>query len=181
MHEFLQFAATMHLCACTLILASSIFISNVNGRSTRFFSIDNFKSELREVLDTLKNMDMESISFKNFFLWIEEAKQKATMAKCYVINPLPGNTVWPGCDLAKKFLAAIEGLETTSRQKLVEQKAKFAETDANIRNLMDTWTKPKPAWPCPPWTLYFEDHWIICGSSSVVLHPPPSQNEFPEL
>ena len=152
MNEFLQCAATMHLCAWTLILASNIYISNVNGipdgRSARFFgdpSIDNFKAELREVLDTLKNMDVESISFKKFFLWIEQAKQKATMAKCAILTPI----LWPGCDLAQKFLAAINGLEATSRQKLVEQKAKFAETDANIRNLVDTWTKPKPA--CPPW------------------------------
>ena len=140
----------MHLCAWTIISAFNIFISKVNGEA-RFLldPVENLKTELRGALDRLKNMPMETLTFKKFFLWIEEAKRPANEAMRKHMCNIPGSGEWHGCDLAKKWLAEMKIAKDSGLKKLEERKAKFAEKDAYLRNLVDTWTAPLPA--CPPW------------------------------
>ena len=166
----------MHLCAWTIIFAFSIFISSkVNGQA-RFFpdhSVERLKMELIEALDALKNMPMETLTFNKFFLWIEEAKRPANEAMgkhmCNSLITLPGNGEWHGCDLAKKWLAEMKIAKDSGHKKLIERKAKFAEKDAYLRNLVDTWTAPLPA--CPPWWP-FPSPW--CQQEIDPLKEPPS-------
>ena len=125
-----------------------------------------------EVLDTFKNMPMETLTWKQFFLWIEEAKRPANEAmRKHMCQSrfLPGNGEWNGCDLAEKWLEEMKRVEAAGHKKLEEGKAKFAEKDAYLRNLVDTWTAPLPA--CPPWWP-FPSPW--CQQEIDPLKEPPS-------
>ena len=160
----------MHLCAWTIFFAFNIFISKVNGEA-RFFldPVENLKTELRGALDRLKNMPMETLTFKKFFLWIEEAKRPANEAMRKHMCNIPGSGEWHGCDLAKKWLAEMKIAKASGLKKLEERKAKFAEKDAYLRNLVNTWTAPLPA--CPPWWP-FPSPW--CQQEIDPLKEPPS-------
>ena len=165
----------MQLCVWTIIFAFSIVISEVNGQA-RFFpdhSIERLRMDLIEALDRLKNMPMETLTFKKFFLWIEEAKRPANEAmrrgECNSLITLPGKGEWPGCDLAKKWLAEMKIAKDSGHKKLVERKAKFAEKDAYLRNLVDTWTAPLPA--CPPWWP-FPSPWCQQPGAEPLKEPP---------
>ena len=138
-------SSTMHQCASIIIFAFSIFILKVNGQA-RFFpdhSIENLKTELIEALDTLKNMPMETLTWKQFFLWIEEAKRPANEAmRKHMCQSrfLPGNGEWNGCDLAEKWLEEMKRVEAAGHKKLEEGKAKLLNSQKRTHISEISWT-----------------------------------------